>query len=398
MVMAQSVQVAIVGGGMVGMATALGLARAGISVAVIDRAKPEAASGPYDVRVSAINRASELYLRQLGAWQRMSPQRLSAYTGMKVWDKDSIGNIEFDASDYNQPDLGHIIENRVIAHALWQQAEHDANIKCFFGAPQSVAFGEHEAWITLADGGMLSARLLVAADGANSWLRQQLNVPLSFRDYGHHGLVATVQCSRPHEGIARQVFLPQGPLALLPLPNPNQCSIVWSLPPEQAQELTECDAEAFCQRITLASEAALGKVEVVSDRLAIPLTMRYAWDFVLPRLALVGDAAHTIHPLAGQGVNLGLADSEHLVSVIKDAVGKGRDIGDLRVLQRYARPRKAAAQEMIAAMSGFKWLFAGQDPVKKGVRDIGLALVNRIPGLKRKFIEQALGVATTNLR
>ncbi|WP_417346465.1 FAD-dependent oxidoreductase [Ferrimonas sp.] len=398
MVTAQSVQVAIVGGGMVGMATAIGLAKAGISVAVIDREEPTPASGPADLRVSAINRASELYLKQLGAWPRLPKERVSPYTGMRVWDKDSIGVIEFDARDYHQPDLGHIIENRSIAYALWQQAQSEPKIRCFVGAPQSVAFGEQEAWLTLADGAMLSARLLVAADGANSWLRQQLNVPLTFRDYGHHGLVATVQSSRPHERVARQVFLPQGPLALLPLPDANQCSIVWSLPPEQAQALTECDAETFCRKISLVSEGVLGKIEVVSDRMAIPLTMRYARDFVLPRLALVGDAAHTIHPLAGQGVNLGLADSEQLVSVLKEAADRGWDLGDLKVLQRYARPRKAAAQEMIAAMSGFKWLFSGQDPVKKGVRDIGLALVNRMPGLKQKFIAQALGIAASNLR
>lgn len=396
--MAQSVQVAIVGGGMVGMSAALGLAQCGISVALIDREEPKPASGEFDLRVSAINRASESFLKELGAWQRMDHSRIAAYTGMKVWDKDSLGNIDFAAEDYQQPDLGHIIENSVIAYGLWQQVSEHKLIRCILGAPKSVAFGEHEAWLTLADDSMLSARLLVAADGANSWLRQQMNVPISFRDYGHSGLVATVRSLHGHDKVARQVFLPEGPLALLPLAEDNLCSIVWSLPPAQAKELTECSGSEFCDAITLASEGVLSKLEVVSERAAIPLTMRYARDFVLPRLALIGDAAHTIHPLAGQGVNLGLMDAKLLIEILASGQESGRDLGDLTLLQRYARPRKAAAQEMIAAMSGFKWLFAGDHPVKKGMRDIGLALVNRIPGLKRKFIEQALGVSTNEPR
>ncbi|MBY5993591.1 FAD-dependent oxidoreductase [Ferrimonas balearica] len=385
-----SVDIAIVGGGMVGMATALGLAKAGFQVAVVDRARPEAPSGEPDLRVSAINRASERWLRELGAWQRLPTERLGPYGAMAVWDKDSLGKIGFDAADLNEPNLGHIIENRAIAHALWQAAKDQPGLTQYISAPKAMALGEREAWLTLEDDTLLSARLLVAADGAHSWVREQAKVPLVFRDYGHHALVATIRTQRPHDQVARQVFLPDGPLALLPLADPHQCSIVWSSPPKQAEALSQCDAARFGQQLTVATDTRLGSLTLDSERAVFPLTMRYARDFVRPRLALMGDAAHTIHPLAGQGVNLGFGDSQTLVEVLSQA--KERDPGDLKLLNRYGRARKAAAQEMLAAMDGFRWLFAGNNPVKKGIRDLGLNLVDHAAPLKKRLLSHALGL------
>ncbi len=390
-----SVDIAIVGGGMVGMATGVGLAKAGFQVAVIDPHRPEAPAGEPDLRVSAINRASERWLRELGAWQNLPAERLGPYTAMAVWDKDSLGKIGFDAADLDEPNLGHIIENRAIAYALWQVAERQSNLTLHLTRPKAMALGEREAWLTLDDDTLLSARLLVGADGAQSWVRQQAQVPLTFRDYGHHALVATIRTQRPHDQVARQVFLPQGPLALLPLADPNLCSIVWSCPPEQAASLAAVDAATFGQRLTAATEARLGTLTLASERATFPLTMRYARDFVRPRLALMGDAAHTIHPLAGQGVNLGFGDSQALVNLL--AQNRQRDPGEARLLNRYGRARKAAAQEMLAAMDGFRWLFDGSNPVKKGVRDLGLNLVDHAAPLKKRLLSHALGLGSQSL-
>ncbi len=392
MIQTHSVEIAVVGGGMVGMATALGLAEAGYQVAVIERAEPQPVSGEPRLRVSAINRASQRWLESLGVWQRLDPARLAPYDAMAVWDKDSIGKIGFDAETLQEPDLGHIVENDALAYALWQQSLGQERIRRFIGTPERWAQGEREAWLTLDSGDMITARLLLAADGANSWLRQQAQIPLTFRDYGHHALVATIECQQPHQRVARQVFLPDGPLALLPLADPHRCSIVWSQPPALAAERAEMSPEAFGQALTVASEARLGALALVSQRAVFPLTMRYAQDFVRPRLALLGDAAHTIHPLAGQGVNLGLGDGLKLVETLSAVRGSEWDIGDVRLLQRYGRARKAAAQEMLAAMEGLRWLFAGSHPLKKGLRDLGLNLVDQAGPVKNQLLKKALGL------
>ncbi|SHI22872.1 FAD-dependent oxidoreductase [Ferrimonas marina] len=387
-----SVDVAIVGGGMVGMATALGLAQAGYQVAVVERSEPQPVQGEPRLRVSAINRASQQWLTQLGAWSLLPSDRLAPYRAMQVWDKDSLGAIGFAAEDLEQPDLGHIIENDAIAYALWQRADSEPNLHRVIGAPERWAQGEREDWLSLASGEMITARLLLAADGANSWLRQQAQVPLVFRDYGHHALVATIRSQHPHDGVARQVFLPEGPLALLPLADPHLCSIVWSQPPALAEQRQALSPEEFGQALTVATEARLGCLSLASDRAVFPLTMRYARDFVRPRLALLGDAAHTIHPLAGQGVNLGFGDGKALVELLASARGSDWDIGDLRLLNRYGRARKAAAQEMLAAMDGFRWLFAGSHPLKKSIRDLGLSLVDKAGPVKNRLLARALGL------
>ncbi|WP_394493547.1 FAD-dependent oxidoreductase [Shewanella sp. ENK2] len=388
----QTYDVAIVGGGMVGLATAIGLAEADLNVVVIDAGQTQAVTGEPRLRVSAINKASERLLTNLGAWQYINSARTAPYQKMAVWDKDGLGKIAFDAASISEPSLGAIIENQAISYALAKRTAELANITHLEGQRlERVAFGERESWLTLDNGDNLSAALVVAADGANSWVRSQCQIPLTFWDYGHHAIVATIRTAQPHEDTARQVFLADGPLALLPLYEDNLCSIVWSVSPQEAERLLALTPAEFSKALTAASDGRLGICELVSERQSHPLRMRYARHFARHRLVLAGDAAHTIHPLAGQGVNLGFLDAASIVDTVTNLHEAGKDIGDyanLRALERY---RKAEAIEMITAMEGFKRLFAGSNPFKKAFRDLGLNLIDNAAGLKTVFIKQAIG-------
>ena len=391
----QNVDVAIVGGGMVGLAVACGLQGSGLRVAVLEQNPPQPLpeSAPPALRVSAINAASEKLLTRLGVWSSIVANRASSYHGMEVWDKDSFGRIAFDDRSMGYSHLGHIIENDVIHQALWQKAQHCQDVTLMAPAGvQQVAWGENEAFLTLKDGSMLTARLVIGADGANSWLREKADIALTSWDYRHHALVATIRTDEPHEAVARQVFHGDGILAFLPLSDPHLCSIVWSLPPLEAARMQEATEETFNQALDMAFDNRLGLCHVESERLVFPLTGRYARQFAAHRLALVGDAAHTIHPLAGQGVNLGFMDAAELVNELKRLHGAGKDIGQHLYLRRYERSRKHSAGVMLASMQGFRELFAGTHPAKKLLRDLGLKLADTLPGVKPQLIRQAMGL------
>lgn len=394
--MVQSVDVAIVGGGMVGLAVACGLQGSGLRVAVLENHRPDplAVDSPTTLRVSAINAGSEMLLRRLGAWGRIPVSRISAWRGMDVWEQDSFGRIRFDSSALGHAhSLGCIIENNVIVQALWQQVEQGSDTTLH--APvevQQVAWGENEAFLSLNDGAMLTARLVVGADGANSWLRQKADIPLTFWDYRHHALVATIRTEEPHDAIARQVFHGDGILAFLPLADPHLCSIVWSLSPAQASEMHSNTPEAFNRALSMAFDMRLGLCELVSERQVFPLTGRYARQFAAHRLALVGDAAHTIHPLAGQGVNLGFMDAAELIGELRRLHKQGKDIGQHLYLRRYERRRKHHAALMLAGMQSFRELFAGSNPALRLFRDVGLKLADTLPGVKPQLIRQAMGL------
>lgn len=397
MLSSQAYDIAIVGGGMVGLATAIGLAQADLNVVVIDAGQTEAVSGEPRLRVSAINKASQRLLENLGAWSYLDTSRATPYQKMAVWDKDGFGKIAFDANSISETSLGAIIENDAISFALAKRASEFDNITHIQNQRlERIAFGEREAWLTLANGvdseiESVSAALVIAADGANSWVREQCKIPLTFWDYGHHAIVATIRTEMPHLATARQVFLQDGPLAFLPLYEDNLCSIVWSVPPERATELLAMDKVQFERNLTAAFDGRLGICQLESERQAFPLRMRYARHFARHRLVLAGDAAHTIHPLAGQGVNLGFLDAASIIEVISELQQAGKDIGDYAQLRALERWRKADAMEMIAAMEGFKRLFEGSNPVKKVIRDLGLNLVDNVAGLKTVFIQQAMG-------
>lgn len=392
--MMQSVDIAIVGGGMVGLAMAAALKNTDLRIAVIEGRLPDEnlAELP-DVRVSALSRSTEMILRNLNAWDGILARRASPYSAMEVWEQDSFSRIEFSASQMTQPNLGHIVENRVIQLALLEQVKKQMNVSLHIPQTvQSVAIGESEAWLTLNDGQSITAKLLIAADGANSWVRKQMDIPLTHWDYGHSAIVANVRTVEPHGGVARQIFTPMGPLAFLPMSDPHMCSMVWSTDPVRAERLLELPDDKFSQALTTEFDARLGLCRVVGERQAFPLKMRYARDFVLERVALVGDAAHTIHPLAGQGVNLGLLDAASLAQEVIALWQKGEDIGAKRNLRHYERWRKAEAAKMIAAMQGFKDLFEGNNPAKKLIRGLGMQLVGHLPGAKDEIMKRALGL------
>ncbi|GAA5647976.1 MULTISPECIES: FAD-dependent 2-octaprenylphenol hydroxylase [Vibrio] len=392
--MMQSVDIAIVGGGMVGLALAAAFKDSDLRIAVIEGRTPDESLAELpDVRVSALSRSSETILRNLGVWEGITRRRLSPYSAMEVWEQDSFARIEFSANALGQPDLGHIVENRVIQLALLEQVQQMNNVTLYMPATcHSLAVSEREAWLTLDNGQALTAKLVVGADGANSWVRHQQDIPLTHWDYGHSAIVANVYTADTHDSVARQIFTPNGPLAFLPLQDQHLSSIVWSTDPSRAERLMALSDREFNKVLTAEFDARLGLCEVRGERAAYPLKMRYARDFIAQRIALVGDAAHTIHPLAGQGVNLGLLDAASLAQEVYALWRQGEDIGARRNLRGYERWRKAEAAKMIAAMQGFRDLFDGNNPAKKLIRGLGMKLAGQLPGAKDEIMKRALGL------
>lgn len=413
----QKFDVLIVGAGMVGLTLALALRKSSnLTIAIADTQTITELTDEPEVRVSAINVASKTLFEQLGVWPAIIASRTQAYQHMHIWDKAGGGKLDFTADDIDglprNDDLGWIIENKVIRNALWQQAQTDEGISFFTSHKlANIAVGESEAFAsfempaanentpsTSAMQTPLIAKLVVGADGANSWLRKQMDMAMITRDYDHHAIVATVKCPQGHKNTAWQVFLPTGPLAFLPVfpQSKDICSIVYSTSPEDAKRLTALSAVEFSKELTAASDGKLGAIELISERFTYPLTMRLAQDFVKDRLVLIGDAAHTIHPLAGQGVNLGLLDAAALAQTLVEAKDEHNkdalDIADAKRLKAFARYRKSEAVEMIAAMEAIKQTFAVQQPGLQFLRGIGLSLLNQVKPVKKRLIEQALGL------
>lgn len=389
----RSFDVIVIGGGMVGLSLACGLKNSGLRIAVLESQPIAEPNDRRSLRVSAINPASEQLFRYLGVWNDIVSDRASPYRSMEVWERDSFAGIEFNAAEYGYEHLGHIVENLQIQKALWQQAQSCSDIQLFTDVqPKQIAWGEAEAFLTLQDERVLSAKLVIGADGANSWLRRQADIPVTFRDYNHHALVANIRTAEPHDACARQIFCGDSLLAFLPLSDPHLCSIVWSLPPERAEYLHSVDELSFNRALSVEFDNRLGLCELQSERRCFPLTARYARNFASQRMALIGDAAHTIHPLAGQGVNLGLMDAIVLIGELKRLLKQGKDIGSYRYLRQYERQRKYSAAQMLAAMQGLQDLFAGDNPAKKLFRDIGLSLADKIPGVKPLLVRKATGL------
>ncbi|EAQ96426.1 UbiH/UbiF/VisC/COQ6 family ubiquinone biosynthesis hydroxylase [Congregibacter litoralis] len=406
-----TVDIAIVGGGIAGLAAAAALADSGCSVAVLEaRELPRlptlegAAPADYDARVSALTPRSIDFLQALGAWPAIEAARSCPYRHMTVWDAEGTGRIEFDAQEVSAPSLGSIVENRIITAALAQRVRSLGGLRVM--APARLATIERSpgpdtgdearrSLLTLEDGTRLRCGLLIAADGALSPTRQMLGMPTREWEYGHRAIVTTVAFEKGHQDTAWQRFLQSGPLALLPLDSPEDrlCSIVWSIEEHLADDIIALDDEAFGEALGQASEHVLGKVTACAARKAFPLRQRHAVDYVLPGVALVGDAAHTIHPLAGQGINLGLADVQVLAEELNTALGRGLDPGREDVLARYQRRRKGDNLAMMAAMDGFKRLFEQDTPPLRWLRNTGMRAVAAMPRVKRQIIRQAMGVS-----
>ncbi|CAM2937820.1 FAD-dependent monooxygenase [Vibrio rarus] len=391
--MIKNVDLVIVGGGMVGLTLALALKDTDIRIAIIESTEAQPVTDQPASRVSALSRASEKVLQRLGAWPKVLTHRHAPYTAMEVWEKDTFAQIKFCADDIFADDLGHIVENQIILQALREQVEFLDNVSLFHpNRCTNLAVGEREAWLTLDNGQNLTAKLVVAADGANSWVRQQQGFPVTEWDYDHTAIVANITTCEPHNNVARQVFTETGPLAFLPLHEPNLCSIVWSQDTDRAELLMKASDEEFCKQLTVDFNMTLGQATHITERTAIPLKMRYARDFAKERIALIGDAAHTIHPLAGQGVNLGLLDAVTLAEEIEKHWNLGKDIGEYSNLRHFERWRKTEALKMITSMQGFKELFEGSDPLKKLFRGLGMTLAGRLPGIKKQVMAHALGL------
>ncbi len=386
----------IVGGGMVGASLACGLAEEAenLSIAVIDAHAPNLdwEQDSYDMRVSAITRASQMLFKNIAVWEKIFEQRVSPYRDMFVWDAGGKGELHFDSADMGEADLGHIIENRVIVKALHQRMLELPQIELFYPAQlNSIEFNELNTRLILEDGTEFSTSLVVGADGTRSWIRQQADIAVKGWDFDQAALVTTVKTEKYHQDTAWQRFLNTGPLAFLPL-SEGYSSIVWSTSPEEAQRLTDISEAEFAVELEQAFESKLGKIESVAGRAVFPLRLFETLNYVKPRLALVGDAAHTIHPLAGQGVNLGLADVASLITVIVEALNDKKDIGALKVLRRYERWRRADNRSMLVAMDGIKRIFGSELAIVKDLRNFGLNMTDYVTPFKNLIMQQAMGV------
>jgi 2-octaprenylphenol hydroxylase len=386
--------IVIIGGGMVGatLACTLGDTPLRIAVAESTPAETEWDDIVYDIRVSALTRATQRVFETIGAWEGMVARRVTPYSRMHVWEgkPGHGGAINFDCADIGEPDLGHIVENRVILAALLERMAQFGNVELICPArvaslersPQQVSVG-------LEDGRSLTGRLLVGADGARSWVRQQSSIKTTGWSYDQTAVVATIKTERHHQGTAYQRFLPEGPLAFLPMPE-GLSSIVWSTTPERAAELVAVGEESFLEELHQAFGDLLGHMEATGPRGAFPLALQHANAYVAERIALAGNAAHAIHPLAGQGLNLGVSDVAALAEIVVTAEREKRDIGDFALLRRYERWRKGDNVSMMAAMDGFKRLFSNASLPLSLLRKTGLNLADASGPLKHMMVKRAM--------
>jgi 2-octaprenylphenol hydroxylase len=378
---------------MVGSLLGCALGDSGLKIAVLDQRQPELppAQG-YDLRVSAVTLASVAIFQALGVWEAMK-HRVAPVREMKVWDATGNGSIHFDAAEMGEPCLAYIIENSLMQSALVERLHHFTNVHYLCPVEvETLELNPEAATLTLKDGRRLNARLLVGADGAQSHIRELAGIAVRRFPFEQKGIVANVVTEKPHTETARQRFLPTGPLAFLPLPELHTCSIVWSAETKRADELMALDDAAFLGALQSAAGDLLGQIQSVGPRAVFPLALSHAVSYVSERLALVGDAVHTVHPLAGQGVNLGYLDAATLAEVLLDAAGQKKDIGALPVLRRFERWRKGENMAMLAVTGGFKQLFSNNLPGVRELRNFGLNLTNAAAPIKNLIMRRVSGL------
>ncbi|MBA8734844.1 UbiH/UbiF family hydroxylase [Chromobacterium violaceum] len=373
----------VVGGGLVGASLALALARAGKRVALLEAGEPavDGLEQGWDARVYAVSPANRRFLDGMGAWPDMA--RIGTIASMDVRG-DAGGRISFSARDADADALAWIVENRWLLASLWAQLR-DSGAELITGArAQVLATTPGEARLKLEDGRELAAELLVGADGANSWVRGQLGLLASVKPYGQSGVVANFSCEQPHQGVARQWFFGDSILAWLPMAG-NRISMVWSTP--DPQSLLQLSNEELAARVAEAGGRQLGAFGTLTPAAAFPLRLIQPEAVVSERVALIGDAAHTVHPLAGQGVNLGFQDAAQLAALL----GAAPDCGDWMLLRRYQRQRREAVAAMQLGCDGLYRLFHAKLPGLPWLRNTGLSLTNCLTPLKRQFARQAIG-------
>ena len=393
-----------------GLAAACALADCGLKVLLVDAGKRTGKDNElkvnvekpkFDLRVSALTVSTRNLLKRFGAWNEIERTRLCPYQHMTVWDGDGTGAINFAADELHEPALGYIVENRVLSAALAQQVVARSAITVLEDcAVERVIKGDHDlVSLSPSNGASVDTALLIGADGTHSIIRKESGFSIREWEYGQEAVITTVKTEYPHEFTAWQRFMNSGPLAFLPLCLPglddeNQCycSIVWSCVTEKAEGIKVLDDKEFKKALGSAFEFRLGKIQEVDKRFSFSLWQRHATDYVQDGTALIGDAAHTIHPLAGQGVNLGFGDVEALSGVISAAVNKGEDYRSRKVLSRYQRYRKSQNLGMMLAMESFKRLFGSEELTVMWLRNTGLNLMNSLPLGKEQLMRKAMGI------
>ena len=384
----QQFDLIIVGGGLAGASLALALRDTRLRVALVETQPPLPPAG-LDARIYAISPTNAAFLESIGAWKHFDRNRLSPIRGMRVFG-DAGGKIEFSAFETGVSELGWILESSLMACEFWESAKRQANLSLFCPArPEELTFRHDAAVLRLSDGTVLSSKLLVGADGRDSWVRQAAGLAAINTPYGEKGLVANFSTEKPHHNLALQWFRDDGVLAYLPLPG-NRISIVWSTPDEQADALCALPSEQLCERVAAAGDHALGRLELLTEPAAFPLRLMRVPVTEASRLALVGDAAHGIHPLSGHGINLGFLDASQLAGLLASA-HPWADIGQERFLQRYQRARREEIALMQTTTDGLQRLFRQTTPALRSLRNLGLNLTDGLPFVKNALVRYALG-------
>lgn len=384
----QHFDLVIVGGGLAGASLAVALRDARLKIALVEGAPPRRPDA-WDARIYAVSPANAEFLERIGVWKHLDSTRIEPIRAMEVRG-DRGAQLEFSAFAAGVPELGWILESSLMACELWENVKRQGNVELFSPArPESLEFRHDAACLRLDDGRALSARLLVAADGRDSWVRQAAGLLADNRHYGEKGVVANFACSKPHRGIAWQWFGRDDVLAYLPLPG-QRMSMVWSLPDAQADALCALAPEQLAQRVATAGGGVLGELTTITPAVGFPLRLMRVPQTVAPRLALIGDAAHGIHPLSGHGINLGFQDAQALASQLTSAQ-PWQDIGQERYLERYQRARREEVVLMQTMTDMLSGVFKNQVPGLSSMRNLGLDLTNRLPFVKNALVRYALG-------
>jgi 2-polyprenylphenol 6-hydroxylase len=387
--MQTDLDVLIVGGGLVGLSLAAALRASGLQLALVEPQAPHElpAADAWDNRIYAISPGSAEFLERCGAWQGVTEDRITRVESMRIYGDDGHAELQFSAYDAGLRELAFIVENGRLQTALWQVVRDGARL-CCPATWSALALGAHHAALRLDDGTELTARLVVGADGAESRIRAAAGIPAAPKDYGQLGVVANFSCEKAHRGVAFQWFRRDGVLALLPLPG-NRVSMVWSIAHDRGRELLAMSADELAAEVDAASRGAVGSLALITPAAAFPLRLLRVTDFTHTRLALIGDAAHNVHPLAGQGVNLGFRDARELSAVLAGR-GPQPDCGDRALLRRYERARREDVLTMQLMTHALQKLF-NNDAVWLGkARNMGLKLVNWQPQLKSFLVHRAV--------
>lgn len=387
-------EVIIVGGGPVGATLAGLLGQQGIECIVIEagRREPPPAEGAPDPRALALTRASRHILAGFNAWKMLPPERLGRFRRMHVWDENGRGEIKFDCEELCEPSLGYIVEQAVLQDTLEKVLDFIPAVSCLNGdRPADIHWGSDAVSVRVGER-RLRGQLLVAADGIHSATRELAGIGYALHDYQQTAVACVVKTEQPHDETARQRFLSTGPLAFLPMFEQHQCGVVWSTGPDHARQLLAMDEEQFNSALNTAFAGVLGEIPESRRRVGFSLQRAQAECYCKNRLVLVGDAAHCVHPLAGQGVNLGLLDAASLAQILLAAKKKNRDLGMMRGLRRYERWRKGENRLMMMVFEGFKYLFENQTIPVPLLRNMGLNIVDQNSFIKHLIMRRAMGL------